>query len=493
MGFFYLKSIALFIVSWLVYSNIKVYLKFRALRKWGNQHGCAALPAQVNKLPWGVERIWVFLTSLKSTPPSSFQTIQLTPLDLDFLDDIIVKNYHDVGSYTYRAHVMFFSSVVLTAEPENIQTILATSFADYELGAARANAFEWLMGKGIFTAEREQWAHFRRQLKPQFTRDQVSDLEAAERHLNVLFKALPEADAEGWVKEADLLPLMYNFTLDASTEFLFGKSVNSQSAALHAADSGNTSEMAQNQAFVEALDTSQQLVINRLRFPFMKWVPVGKEMRLAADVVKTMAGRFVTAALSSERKSLDSGGGEEKKFVLLDALSAETRDPIELRDQALHLLLAGRDTTASLLGWAILLLARDAAAFAHLRQTVLSHFGTASSPSTEPSFESLKACKEITHVLYEALRLYSIVPINGRTAIRNTVLPRGGGKDGREPVAVMKGETVGYAPYVMHRRKDIWGEDADVFRPERWEGRKLGVSTSFVFFLMNPSSGEVGY
>ena len=28
--------------------------------------------------------------------------------------------------------------------------------------------------------------------------------------------------------------------------------------------------------------------------------------------------------------------------------------------------------------------------------------------------------------------------------------------------------------FVMHRRKDLWGEDADVFRPERWESRKPG-------------------
>jgi len=33
---------------------------------------------------------------------------------------------------------------------------------------------------------------------------------------------------------------------------------------------------------------------------------------------------------------------------------------------------------------------------------------------------------------------------------------------------------VGFPSYVIHRRHDIWGEDADEFRPDRWINRKLG-------------------
>lgn len=40
--------------------------------------------------------------------------------------------------------------------------------------------------------------------------------------------------------------------------------------------------------------------------------------------------------------------------------------------------------------------------------------------------------------------------------------------------AVKKGWMVGYPVYVMQRRKDIWGEDALEFNPDRWEGRKSG-------------------
>lgn len=66
------------------------------------------------------------------------------------------------------------------------------------------------------------------------------------------------------------------------------------------------------------------------------------------------------------------------------------------------------------------------------------------------------------------LRLYPSVPVNSRSAVRATTLPRGGGPDGASPIFITKGEAVGYCAYAMHRRKDLYGADADVFRPERW-------------------------
>lgn len=48
------------------------------------------------------------------------------------------------------------------------------------------------------------------------------------------------------------------------------------------------------------------------------------------------------------------------------------------------------------------------------------------------------------------------------------MLPRGGGSDGQSPVFIPKGTIVAYSVYSMHRRTDIYGSDAHVFRPERW-------------------------
>lgn len=96
----------------------------------------------------------------------------------------------------------------------------------------------------------------------------------------------------------------------------------------------------------------------------------------------------------------------------------------------------------------------------------------------------------ITNTTNPALRLYPPVALNARAASRDTILPTGGGPNRTSPVFVPKGMLVLYSTYVMHRRKDFYGEDALEFRPERWETQRHGwVSTAmfaklffFVFF-----------
>ena len=61
-----------------------------------------------------------------------------------------------------------------------------------------------------------------------------------------------------------------------------------------------------------------------------------------------------------------------------------------------------------------------------------------------------------------------IVPENSRQAVQDTVLPLGGGEDGKSPALIKKGQLLAWSSYSMHRREDLYGEDAAEFKPERW-------------------------
>ena len=76
--------------------------------------------------------------------------------------------------------------------------------------------------------------------------------------------------------------------------------------------------------------------------------------------------------------------------------------------------------------------------------------------------------------LIKALRLYPAIPVNARFANKNTTIPVGGGPDGKSPVFIPKGGAVVYSTIAMHRDKRLYGEDAEEYRPERWETLRVG-------------------
>jgi cytochrome P450 len=357
---------------------------------------------------------------------------------------------------------------IITNEPANIKAVLATQFADFDLGPQRKGCFAPLFANGIFSDDGPRWEHSRALLRPQFARDQITNIDALEVHVQNLMGLLLVGDSR-WTAQTDLSQMFFRLTLDSSTEFLFGQSANSQlgESSLH-------TKGLEWSNFGPAWDRATNQVAVRFRLNDLFWAWNPKSMRDACKEVHQFADHFIDRALSiHNEKSSDPESASKQQYVFLNELAKATQDKIELRDQCLNVLLAGRDTTAGLLGWIFYLLARHPTIYAKLRQAVLNDFGPYTNPQNM-DFTGLKACSYLQHVLSETLRLYPSVPFNSRRATKDTVIPLGGGPDQLSPVFIPKGTEVNYNVHVMHRRPDIWGPDALDFKPERWLNRKAG-------------------
>ncbi|KAK6814149.1 hypothetical protein RU639_010061 [Aspergillus parasiticus] len=427
--------------------------------------GCKPAFVRRSKLPFGIDILKRYIDTTRQ------QILQN--------DEVVL--YEELGQHpTWNQNILGTWHHV-TVDPKNVQAMLATQFKDFELGSSRLNLFGPVIGKGIFTTDGKEWQHSRSLLRPQFARGQVANLELEERHVQHLLDRLP-VQHDSWTDVVDLGPLFFNLTLDSATEFLFGQSVNSQVASAkgnqsHESGAAVPAGLPDGLSFGHAFDRANTVVALRSWLMDLYFLYSPAEFRKDCAEIHRFARYYVNLALAEESKSGDNKRSPENPtdsgYVFLRELVKETKDPEELRTQLLNILLAGRDTTAGLLGWTFYLLSRHVDVYEKLRAVVIETFGEFSH-NTSITFESLKSCSYLQHVLSEVLRLHPPVPENGRRAVRNTTLPRGGGADGTSPIYIRAGEEVAYNVHVMHRRKDLWGEDAEEFRPERWTGHKPG-------------------
>ncbi|CAI4216201.1 unnamed protein product [Parascedosporium putredinis] len=376
------------------------------------------------------------------------------PFGIDFLyrgirdnrRDLNMENWQSqfarIGAYTAEANVAGHP-VILTAEPDNVKAILSTQFADYGKGEDFHADFRDFLGDSIFATDGDLWHSSRQLVRPQFIKDRVSDLHCFEHHTQSLFRAIANGgplngggqyvDLEaGDGRKVDVSDLFYRLALDVSTDFLFGYSVDT--------------------------------LLRHMAHPRRTFWP-------GLRTIDSFVNQYIDRALALAPEELASKTKSDKGYTFLHAAAGFTRDRKVLRDQIVALLLAGRDTTASTLSFALYELSRRPDVVAKLRREILATVGSRRCPT----YRDLKNMPYLKAVVNETLRLYPVVPFNVRVALRDTTLPRGGGPDGKSPVAVLKNTSVAYSTLVMQRRPDIYPRLRLLCRPRPLQPRALGA------------------
>jgi len=352
------------------------------------------------------------------------------------------QRFVTVGSNTVQLEILG-RQVISTCEPENLKTILALDFKKWRLSNVRTTSFWPLLGEGIFTTNGHKWQTSRNLLRPNFVRNQVADMGTFEKHVTNLIAAIPRDGST-----VDLAELFFRLTVDSATEFLFGESTHS---LLRSDDA----------EFAGAFNRSQAHVAQRTRYGFWaRFVPSNNEFEKDRKFVHDFVDYYVARGLKAKQQA--DGKSVTDRYVFVDGLLEHTSDPVRIRSELLNILVAGRDTTASLLSnvwWAL-------SHYPHVWKRLQDEL--AALDGQEPTFEQLKDFKYLKATMNEALRLWPVVPLNSREATEDTILPLGGGPDGTAPLFVRKGRVVNYSVYAMQRRTDLFGSDADEFRPERW-------------------------
>ncbi|KAK9910702.1 hypothetical protein M0R45_034653 [Rubus argutus] len=372
-------------------------------------------------------------------------------------------------------------SEIYTTDTRNIEHVLKTNFAKYSKGEYHQDIVSDIFGQGIFVVDGEKWRQQRKLASFEFSTRILRDFSCSvfRRNAAKLVRAVFKFSSDHGV--LDMQDLFMRSALDSIFKVGFGTELNCLD--------GSSKE---GIAFMKSFDDASALIYWRYVDPFWKlkrFLCIGSEASLKKNA--RVIDDFVFQLISSKRKLIAGQSFNEKEDLLSRFLMESEKDPEEmtdryLRDIILSFMSAGKDSSGTTLSWFFYMLCKNPLIQEKVAQEVRDVVGLNHEANIDEFVANLTdAALEKMHylhaVLTETLRLYPAVPVDGRNAETDDILPDG--------FRVRKGDGVFYMAYAMGRMPYIWGEDAEDFRPERW--LKNGIfqpesSFKFVSFHAGP-------
>ncbi|KAI4969000.1 hypothetical protein ZWY2020_046330 [Hordeum vulgare] len=437
---------------------------------------------------WFVGLVCCFLSYYRRL--QSKKTTKEEPTEWPLLGHLLsmlanVSNFHDWAAgvlaatrYNFAAHmgltgVRFF----LTCDPSNVRHIFISNSINYPRGEEYADIFD-VLGDGIFNADGESWRRQRaksqlimasprfRSFSARCTRDKV------ERSLLPFLAHAADVGAR-----CDLHDVLLRLTFDMTCNLVFGVDPGCLQIGLPALP------------LARAMDDVLETLFLRHVIPPACWRLMyrygfgpEKKMAVARRIIDRFAADTIVKRRYSGHKLRGEGITESSdilSFFICNDDASEHSDEF-LRDTAVNLLFAGRDTTGAVLSWFFYLLCENP----RVEQMILDELAPIAARKKVDDMVVFDASELSSMVclhaaLCECLRLYPSVPITHKAATHSDVLPSGH--------QIKAGDKILVYSYSMGRMEGVWGKDCMEFRPERWatDDGKLRHQPPYKFIAFN--------
>ena len=345
-------------------------------------------------------------------------------------------------------------------QPDLVHRVLVDDVKEFPKNQLLGHLLEPLLGESIFTTNGEQWKKQREMLNPSFEMARISHVFGL---MNDAVKEMNQGlHANGAIHRLDIDPEMTYVTADIIFRTILSSRLDREDAM----------------QIIEAFATFQEetartAMRTMFKVPQWLWFLTGESKRIKAgneirDVLSRIIRPRYDIALAQK--------GDERDILssLLQAVDSDSGERFtfdEILDQVAMLFLAGHETSASALTWAIYLLSLYPDIQEKAYMEVIGIVGNG-----EFEASKVKQMPLLTNIFKETLRLYPPVGFFARENTHETTM---------RDKTIVKGSSVVVSPWLIHRHPDFW-DNPNGFDPDRFNDPKSIQKDTYLPFGMGP-------
>ncbi|WP_285890789.1 cytochrome P450 [Mesobacillus maritimus] len=338
-----------------------------------------------------------------------------------------------------------FSQIVLSGE-EWVKEVCDDSKFDKSL-AGGLHFVRAFAGDGLFTGKTQEpnWQKAHNILIPSFSQQAMKGYHSM--MVDIALQLVQKWARLGQNESIDVPDNMTRLTLDTIGLCGFNYRFNSFYQEEH------------NPFIISMVNALDEAMHQSTRLPIQNKLYISKKKQFEQDIQAMFS--LVDKLIAERREQGDQGETDllARMLTAKDPQTGEQLDDENIRFQIITFLIAGHETTSGLLSFALYLMLKHPEvmkkAYAEVDQVLTSPI---------PTYKQVTQLKYIRQILNESLRLYPTAPQFTLYAKEDMVL---GGKypiEKRQNVVVLLPQ--------LHRDKNAWGEDAEEFKPERFDNPK---------------------